>query len=56
MIIDLWIESGVDPTLVWVIDALIMGHAFAFVAYFVLLARDLIRGTESAYVPDTKKT
>jgi len=49
MFIDAFIEPGVDPTLLMAIDFVIWIHIIAFISYWLLLARDLIKGTDSAY-------
>ena len=48
-LIDQWVEPGTDPTLLFVINTVCCIHIFAFVMYWLLLARDLVKGTDSAY-------
>lgn len=49
MFIDAFVEPGTDPTLLMVINFVILLHIIAFVGYWVLLGRDLFVGTDSAY-------
>ena len=49
MFIDAFVEPGTDPTLLMAINFLILIHIIAFVSYWVLLGRDLIIGTDTAY-------
>ena len=48
-LLDSFVEPDFDSTLLLFLNTIISLHLFALVAYFLLLAKDLIKGTDSAY-------
>jgi len=44
-----FVQEGTDPYLLMFLNTIISLHLFALAAYFVLLARSIINGTDASY-------